>query len=53
MILSNRIYVPALCCRMAEYQALMRLSPVIKDRVVSLIRILEVEFDFDLWIPLE
>ena len=51
MILSSKIYVPALCWRMAEYQALMRLTPAIKDQVVPLIRIPEVEFDFDFWRP--
>ena len=36
---------------MGEYQALMRLAPAIKDRVVPLIRIPEVEFDFELRRP--
>ena len=51
MILSNKTYVPALCWRMAEYQALMRLAPTIKDQVVPLICIPEIEFDFDLRKP--
>ena len=51
MILSNKIYAPALCWRMAEYQALKRLSPAIKDQVVPILRIPEVEFDFELRIP--
>ncbi|MCY4005879.1 MAG: beta family protein [Rhodobacteraceae bacterium] len=32
---------------MAEYQALMRLAPAVKEQIVPLIRIPAVEFDFD------
>lgn len=51
MILSEEMYVPALRWRMGEYQALMRLKSAVKDKVVPLICIPEVEFDFDLWQP--
>ena len=34
---------------MAEYQALMRLTPPVKDRVVPLICLPDVEFDFESW----
>ena len=46
MILNNDIYVPAFGWRMGEYQALMRLKPAIKDKIVPLISIPGVEFDF-------
>jgi len=51
MILSEDMYVPALRWRQAEYQALMRLKPEVKEKVVPLISIPEVEFDFELWQP--
>ena len=51
MILSEDMYVPALRWRMGEYQALMRLKPAVKEKVVPLVCIPEVEFDFDLWQP--
>jgi len=45
------MYVPALRWRMAEYQALMRLTAEAKERVVPYITIPEREFDFDSWQP--
>ena len=51
MILSKDMYVPALRWRMAEYQALMRLTANAKERVVPCITIPELEFDFDSWQP--
>ncbi|MCP4165931.1 MAG: hypothetical protein GY759_08560 [Chloroflexi bacterium] len=48
MILSDDMYVPAMRWRQAEYQALLRLRPQVKDKVVPLISIPEVEFDFEL-----
>ena len=51
MYLTDDCYVPALRWRMGEYQALMRLSKVAKDRIVPLITIPELEFDFDSWQP--
>jgi hypothetical protein len=47
MILTNGMYVPALRWRMAEYQALLRLTAEAKARVVPYITIPEREFDFD------
>lgn len=51
MILTEDMYVPALRWRMAEYQALLRLSADAKERVVPYIMIPEREFDFDSWQP--
>lgn len=51
MNLSESTYVPALRWRQGEYQALWRLSPAVKDRVMPLITIPPVEFDFELWQP--
>lgn len=51
MILTKDMYVPALRWRMAEYQALMRLSAKAKERVVPYITIPEREFDFESWQP--
>ena len=36
---------------MAEYQALIRLIPPVNDRVVPLICLPDVEFDFESWRP--
>ena len=47
MILSEDVYVPALRWRQGEYQALLRLKPAIKDRIMPLICIPDVEFDFE------
>ena len=47
MILTDDMYVPALRWRMAEYQALLRLTAEAKERVVPYITIPEREFDFD------
>ncbi len=51
MILSDDMYVPALCWRQGEYQALMRLRSSVKDRVAPLICVPDVEFDFELRQP--
>lgn len=51
MNLSKNCYVPSLRWRQAERQALWRLRPEVKDRVVPLITIPPVEFDFELWEP--
>lgn len=47
MILTKDMYVPALRWRMAEYQALMRLTAKAKERIAPHITIPEREFDFD------
>ena len=47
MVLTKDMYVPALRWRQAEYQALFRLATAAKDRVVPLITIPNVEFDFE------
>ncbi len=49
--LSGTSYVPALRWREAESQALLDLPPSLKDRIVPLITIPEIEFDFSLWRP--
>lgn len=51
MNLSENTYVPALRWRQGEYQALFRLTATVKDRVMPLITIPPVEFDFELWQP--
>lgn len=51
MNLSEGTYVPALRWRQGEYQALWRLSSAVKKRVVPLITVPPVEFDFELWQP--
>ena len=48
MLLSEHTYVPALRWRQAEYQALVRLGEAVKDQIVPLITIPDVEFDFEL-----
>jgi hypothetical protein len=45
------MYVPALRWRQGEYQALARLAPAAKDRIVPYVTIPEIEFDFELWQP--
>lgn len=47
MNLSESTYVPALRWRQGEYQALLRLSTAVKDRVMPLITLPPVEFDFE------
>ena len=47
MQLSDKIYVPAMRWRQAEYQALFRLGEAVKDQIVPLISIPDVEFDFE------
>lgn len=47
MFLSEDMYVPALKWRQGEYQALTRLASEVKDRIVPLITIPDVEFDFE------
>ena len=51
MILHEDMYVPALRWRQGEYQALLRLKESVKDQIIPLISIPEVEFDFELWQP--
>lgn len=51
MNLSNDTYIPALSWRMAEYQALFRLSNGVKSSVVPLISVPEIGFDFEKWAP--
>ena len=51
MHLTEDTYVPSLRWRMGEYQALWHLSPAVKERVVPLITIPPVEFDFELRQP--
>ena len=51
MILTKDMYVPAVRWRQGEYQALAKLNPAAKNRVVPYITIPEVEFDFELWQP--
>ena len=47
MQLSEDTYVPALRWRQAEYQALERLEQTVKDQIVPLITIPDVEYDFE------
>lgn len=47
MILSEGMYVPVLRWRLGEYQALLRLKPEIKNRIMPLIVIPPIEFDFE------
>jgi hypothetical protein len=51
MILTDDMFVPALRWRQGEYQAIFRLTPAAKDRVVPYITVPEVEFDFESWQP--
>ena len=46
MPLGSGAYVPSLRWRQAEYQALLRLDESIEDRIVPLITIPPIEFDF-------
>lgn len=47
MILIRNMYVPSLRWRQGEYQALLRLTGAVKDRIVPFITIPEIEFDFE------
>ena len=47
MILTSDTYVPALRWRQGEYQALLRLTDPVKDRIVPFITIPNIEFDFE------
>ena len=47
MILREDVYVPALRWRQGEYQALLRLKERVKAKIVPLISIPDVEFDFE------
>jgi len=47
MILRKDMYMPTLAWRMGEYQALWSLEESIKDKVVPLICIPDLEFDFE------
>ena len=51
MILTRAMYVPAIRWRQGEYQALFRLAPAAKDRIVPYVTIPEIEFDFEEWRP--
>ncbi len=51
MILTRDMYVPAIRWRQGEYQALFRLAPAAKDRIVPYVTIPEIEFDFEEWRP--
>lgn len=51
MILNSDMYVPALRWRQGEYQALLRLTNQVKDRIVPFVTIPEIEFDFEEWRP--
>ena len=51
MPLGSGIYVPSLRWRQAEYRALLRLDESIKDRIVPLITIPPIDFDFEAGIP--
>lgn len=51
MILTSDMYVPALRWRQGEYQALLRLTSQVKDRIMPFITIPEIEFDFEEWRP--
>lgn len=51
MNLTEDMYVPALRWRQGEYQALFRLTNAAKGRIVPLITIPEIEFDFEEWVP--
>lgn len=51
MPLTDGDYVPALRWRRGEYQALLRLGSHVKDRIVPLITIPPIEFDFDTRTP--
>ena len=47
MILTNDMYVPAIRWRMGEYQALLHLTDQVKDRIVPLITVPGIEYDFE------
>ena len=47
MILTHEHYVPSLRWRMSEYQALMRLKSQVKDQIMPLICLPDIEFDFE------
>lgn len=51
MNLTRDMYVPAIRWRQGEYQALFRLAPSAKDRVVPYVTVPEIEFDFEEWRP--
>lgn len=51
MFLSDDMYVPSLRWRQAEYQALMHLSDSVKSKIVPLITLPDVEFDFEIRQP--
>ena len=48
MILSEDMYVPVLSWRQGEYQALSFLNPCDKDKIIPLVCIPQVEFDFEM-----
>ena len=47
MKLNSRMYVPALKWRQGEYQALLHLDSNVKDRIVPLICVPAIEYDFE------
>lgn len=47
MKFNNTVYVPCLRWKLAEYQAVLRLSPEAKDKIVPLIEIPERGYDFE------
>ena len=47
MFLTSDTYIPSIRWRMAEYQALLRLSPQAKERIVPFITIPPIEYDFE------
>jgi hypothetical protein len=51
MKLSPDMHVPVLKWRTGEYQALLRLKESAKDRIVPLLIIPPIEFDFETWAP--
>lgn len=51
MKLTEHTYVPALRWRQGEYQALWKLATAVKEKVVPLVTIPPVEFDFELHQP--
>jgi hypothetical protein len=51
MKLTSATYVPSIRWRQGEYQALLGLTNLVKSRIVPLITIPELEFDFEEWKP--
>ena len=49
MKIGQQRYIPCLRWKQGEYQALLRLSPNIRDMIVPLIDVAEIGFDFEEW----